>query len=376
MYPKITANPWPEDENLPQPTIIPAWGQYVFEGDRFAVVNYDLTAEDRGTKLWETNAIFPIRPVDPEGAMGALLKLLNWRVYPTGKEITRLDRMRSWWWWHVDNIGPRNARNLAGAGDGTMDTNNDDVPLNTSEYPNIYSPNPEKELKQMACKWSGDLVKVVDELQQGGTKFAIIEMADYYNPPIKYDGRWYYEGMIRHWWSDSWLYSCRTNRRLNGPITDLTPYGVVTVNDGGATGGKGFERIVTPTHNGLGALEMRNIKFYPPLPFTVLMNSQSYVVDGIYTARSGGREVTVDQMCLHMSDTYFHEQDTNNWFRAETMLQASQPTPGSVFGYRCYASWDGKTPYMGRNCRTPICNWTREWYWPDGPLHGQYPELP
>lgn len=338
----------------------------IWEGDGqiFGVVNYDLTPDDRHTDLWETNAIFPVRPVDPEGVLGFLLGLIGIRIYPTGKVYTRIDKELAWWHWIVDNIGPRNAETLTRDNDGTQDLNDDSVPLNTSAFPNIYFPNPEKSLRQLACKWSGDLIKIVGYHTQGGVRFAIVEMANYYAPPTKVNGAWHYGTKVRRWWQDSWLFSFRTNRRLNGPITDQTPFGIFTVNDGGAKGGKGFEKIVTPTYNGLGALRTSDIREYPKLPFAVWMSPESYIKEGQYTRPKGGRSVVVDGMRFHMSNTFFHEKETNNWFLAEEMLiRAQEPTPGSVFDYRCYASSDGVTPYMDRNCRTPICPWTRDWSW-------------
>lgn len=373
----LTLHLQPWSENFPIKTILDLDQCWVLEGEDVGVVNHDLTAADRGgTNLWETNEIHPKRPVivDPVGLRERIMSLLGWRVYPTGKIYTRVDLRPQWWWWTVDNVGPKNAEKITDAGDGTQDVNNDGVPLFTPDHKDIYYPNPDKQLKQMACFWGGDMFIKDDEIVQAGKTYHVVRVPDYNDPPVKIAREWYYYGEPRHWWKDLWMFSMRCNRRLNGPITWLTPGGINVVNDAGATGGKGFENVVMSAPQ-KAAIEAVKTTMFPKPPFEVWMNSKSYIMNGERTFPRGGREVKVDAIAFYMSNTFFHETGTPDWYAADIMnySNVTEPYPGSILNYECYATFDGTTPWMGRaGARKPICPWTRQWYWPNGDFYGKY----
>jgi len=367
--------PPPGDLNIQTPVTPPgtddSWEVAAGDGQQPATLLIDPEPGYRSTNINETNMINPGRPVDEDD-----------NVSPNGDQYCNLNGT-SWWPMLVDAVGPKDAGLIAAEGDGTQDTNDDDVPMG----PDIYNPNPEKDLKQMVCHFGGDLVNVLRSIVKAGNKWYVIETLDYYTEPVKVFsnglvrflarffraidglGTWTYKGKPISWESHPQHFWTRTNRRIVDTDTWITANEVQAVTDAGDPGGKGDQHLATMS-KGPVAYRAIQLGFYEELPARVHVYRDSVVVDGNLVPQAGGETITIDRYRFRGSTTFIRNAVTEDWFIADEMLvraNAEARGPGTLFDYRCYvvllddAGKPEPEPWRGRRgVRNPVCGWQRK----------------
>lgn len=320
-------------------------GTITTRGDDFAVMNQDHTMEERPSPLPETNATRPDRPASPDTFWGKILFLLTgWRVSPNGKIIVPLDKGNGtvYWQWFLDVQGAWTMDKMLVDGNGYFDT--------AGLYDFMCSPS------------GGDLQHIIDEINQNGTWYEIVERFDFSVAPERFvedDGtiHWLYVGQECSYELTPHLFATRTNRRKTKQITWITAGGVNNVSD--ATYGEEHWPLVADQ---VAAQPRSMLRRYPSLPCLFNVHIDSLVVDGkLVDPVPGSISIMADAYCFQGSDTYVRELGSGNWYLADQMLKrVPEPYAATAFDYRCYVSEDGVTPWMGnRGYRSPIPAWKR-----------------
>lgn len=332
-YDEIDEQP-PPVVNVPLPVIPPkCWEVKEGDGQRPAIQLHDYSPDDRSTSLGETNETQPHYQV------------IDGRIKPP-KHIVNLQGTR-WLEWQREILGDRNFDQKAQRGDGWEDTNDNDIPVFVDGQIN-----PEKARKQMCGVNGGCIVNVINEVQQGGTWYSLIETMDFALEPVKVGNIWLYADTPMIWDTHPHLFNSRVNRKLVKPDnrTWISSRGVHAVSDGGLLGNKMKEWWPNPSKVTV-AQPRSALRYYPALPAKIHIYKNSVIVDGNLEPQTGGIEITIDRYSFYGSKVFVRDAETALWYLADEMLVRASLLTGwyaTALDYRCYATMPGNPePWMG-----------------------------
>ena len=319
---------------------IPNWPGVVTElGRDYGVTLQDHLMSDRDATIDMTNAIQVLRPIDPDGLMGLIMRLFGLRISPQGKIIVPLDKGNGpiYWQWFIDSMGSvEKAEKLRRDGNGFFDT------------ASLWG--------FMCAATGGDLQRILGEINQNGTYYCEVEILDYYTKPVRdAQGNWWYKGETGTYETRPDWFVTRTSRRSSQDNRWITSGGVNNTSWANA-GVEHWPKV----GNARAALQRNKLLRYPELPNIMHVFAESLVVDGYLVDRSEYFDMLVDAIKFRGSATDIRNAQNGLWYRADEMLvRAQEPYAASAYDYRCWISQDDlRTPWMrNRGYRSPVPAW-------------------